>query len=163
MEMLEGMGVEIRRNRTMYRKPYPEWFDRAYPFPRNYKIPEFTLFSGEEKRSTVEHVARFTVQCAEASGNDFFRLRLFGNSLTKTAFTWYTNLPAHSIATWEELEEIFHSEFFRASPTVTIADLAKMVQRQGETVEQFALRFRRMRTQCQAPLAEKDCVALALT
>lgn len=77
------MGVEIRRNRTMYRKPYPEWFDLAYPFPRNYKIPEFTLFSGEENRSTVEHVARFTVLCAEALGNYFWRLRLFGNSLTK--------------------------------------------------------------------------------
>ena len=28
-------------------KPYPEAIDRENPYPRGYRIPEFSLFSGE--------------------------------------------------------------------------------------------------------------------
>lgn len=49
-------------------------------------MPEFVLFSGEEKKSTIEHIARFSVQCGEARSKDYLKLRLFANSLTKSAF-----------------------------------------------------------------------------
>jgi hypothetical protein len=48
-------------------------------------VPEFVLFSGEEKKSTIEHIARFSVQCGEARSKDYLKLRLFANSLTKSA------------------------------------------------------------------------------
>ncbi|GKV02859.1 hypothetical protein SLEP1_g15243 [Rubroshorea leprosula] len=33
--------------RPAYRKPYPDIIDHENPFPRGFKVPEFTLFSGE--------------------------------------------------------------------------------------------------------------------
>ncbi|KAL2470852.1 Retrotrans gag domain-containing protein [Abeliophyllum distichum] len=32
--------------RPTYRKPYPDWVDQAYPWPRGYKVPDFSLFTG---------------------------------------------------------------------------------------------------------------------
>jgi len=33
-------------------------------------VPEFVLFSGEENKSTIEEIARFTVQFGEAGADD---------------------------------------------------------------------------------------------
>ncbi|GKU85792.1 hypothetical protein SLEP1_g414 [Rubroshorea leprosula] len=64
-------------------QPYPDYIDRDNPFPRGFKVPEFTLFSGDASQSTIEHIGRFTIQCREASGDDFLKLRLFPSSLTE--------------------------------------------------------------------------------
>ena len=81
-------------------KPYPETIDRENPYPRGYKILDFSLFSIEDGQSTLEHVARFVVQCGDLANYEnfyHFKLRLFPNSLIGVAFTWYTTLPRNSI------------------------------------------------------------------
>ncbi|XP_050211887.1 uncharacterized protein LOC126662044 [Mercurialis annua] len=145
VDMLERLGVDLRpMPRPSYMKPYPDWIDKLYPFPRGYKVPEFSLFSGEEKgQSTVEHVARFSAQCGEAAAHDFWKLRLFVSSLTKMAFTWYSRLSPNSVDTWKDLEILFHEEFYRAPPDVTLADLARISQLPSESAEKgmsFAMR-----------------------
>ncbi|GAV69824.1 hypothetical protein CFOL_v3_13325, partial [Cephalotus follicularis] len=50
--------------------------DRSYESSRGYKVPEFSLFIRDYYESTIGHVGRFTVQCGEASTNDFIKLRL---------------------------------------------------------------------------------------
>ena len=84
-------------------KPYPKMIDREKPYPRGYKILDFSLFSREDGQSTLEHVARFTVQCGELANYEnfyHFKLRLFHNSLTRATFTWYTTLPRNPIQSW---------------------------------------------------------------
>ena len=44
-----------------------------------------------------KHVGQFVAQCGEASSSDTYKLRLFSLSLSGTAFTWFTSLPANSI------------------------------------------------------------------
>ena len=61
----------------VYRKPYPEWVDKTYDFPRGYKMPDFSLFNGEREQSTIEHIARFTTQCSEFTNHDFIRENLY--------------------------------------------------------------------------------------
>ena len=100
----------------MYRKSYPEWVDKTYEFPRRYKMPDFNLFNREREQSTIEHVARFTTQCGEFTNHDFMKLRLFPNSLSGAAFAWYTNLPVGSILTWQQMEDVFHAQFFQTEP-----------------------------------------------
>ena len=63
------------------------------------------MFSGEDEKTALEHISRFTVQCGEYSNIGNGKLRLFPNSLTDQAFTWYFALPANSINSWEEMEE----------------------------------------------------------
>ena len=66
--------------------------DMENPYPREYMILDFSLFSGEDGQSTLEHVARFIVQCGELANYEnfyHFKPRLFPNSLTRATFTRY--------------------------------------------------------------------------
>ncbi|GLU07026.1 hypothetical protein SLE2022_240060 [Rubroshorea leprosula] len=147
--------------RPAYRKPYPDFIDQENPFPRGFKVPEFTLFSRDGGYSTIEHVGRFTIQCGEASGDDNLKLRLFPSSLTSTALTWYLSLPQNSVYTWRQMEDLFHIQFYRSEPEVSMADLSRLVQRPGETSEAFLARFRKARLKCRVALPEQEFVKLA--
>ena len=114
-----------RTPRHPYKKPYPERIDRE-GWPRGFKIPDFTMFSGEDEKMALEHIFRFTVQCGEYSNNGNGKLRIFPNSLTGQAFTWYVAVPANSIESWEEMEEKFQSHFARSNLGVSMADLARL-------------------------------------
>ncbi|XP_058189459.1 uncharacterized protein LOC131307061 [Rhododendron vialii] len=107
-------------------------------------------------QSTVEHIARFQVQCGEAGTIDGLKLRLFPNSLIGTTFTWYINLPPNSVQTWAQLEEIFHQQFYRVEPEVTLADLSCYRQIHLESTESYRLRFKTTRFKCKIVLPEVE-------
>ncbi|GKV50531.1 hypothetical protein SLEP1_g57234 [Rubroshorea leprosula] len=158
----EAYGLVLRPLvRPAYRKLYPNFIDQENPFPRGFKVPEFTLFSGDGGYSTIEHIGRFTIQCGEASGDDNLKLRLFPSSLTSTALTWYLSLPQNSVYTWRQMEDLFHIQFYRSEPEVSMADLSRLVQRPGETSEAFLARFRKARLKCRVTLPEQEFVKLA--
>ncbi|XP_038716903.1 uncharacterized protein LOC120010240 [Tripterygium wilfordii] len=142
-----------------------EYIDRKNPYPRGFRVPEFTLFSrGDEIQSIVEHIGRFTVQCGELANFenfDNFKLRLFPNSLTGPAFTWFSTLPRNSIGSWREMERAFHTQFFRAEPEVCIAELSRLTQRPGESSDAFLARFKKMRNRCKIVLPETEYVKMA--
>ena len=102
MQELYGPGLRQIGCSEFY-KPYLEIKDKENPYPKGYKIPNFSLFSRENGQSTLEHVARFTVQCRELANYEnfyYFKFRPFPNSLTGVAFTWYTTLPRNFIQSW---------------------------------------------------------------
>ncbi len=81
------------------------------------------MFLGEDDKTALEHISWFTIQCGEYSNNGNGKQRLFPNSLTRQAFTWYASLPTNSINSWEEMEEKFQSHFVRSNVGVSMADL----------------------------------------
>ncbi|XP_059638807.1 uncharacterized protein LOC132281087 [Cornus florida] len=84
-----------RHARPVYRKPYLDHVN-AHELPRNYRYPNFSMYSDEENFSTVQHIARFIAQCGEAGPSPWLRMRLFSSSLARVAFEWYSNLPLPS-------------------------------------------------------------------
>jgi hypothetical protein len=61
----EQMARTLREFRTepkgrakTYQKPYPDFFD-TIPYPRGFQLPEFARFTGEDPRTTYEHVGQF--------------------------------------------------------------------------------------------------------
>ncbi|OMO91306.1 reverse transcriptase [Corchorus capsularis] len=162
-EIIEDMiGPAYRRiGRPSFQKPYSEEYDRLYPLPQGYKVPDFTCFSGtSSEQLTLEHIARFTVQCGEANSG-YHKLRLFPNSVTEAAFTWYINLPPNSVRFWEEMERLFHTQFYRTEPEVSMADLSRLYQKKGESAEDYLVRFKKLRNMCRTPLQEMEFVRLA--
>ena len=95
----------------VYRKPYPERIERI-KLPRGFKFTTFSLFTSDGSQSTVEHIAKFTSQCAEAGTNKFLKLRLFANSLTDIAFTWFINLAPNFVHNWAQMEDLFYAQVF---------------------------------------------------
>ena len=102
--MQELYGIDLTKiGPSEFYKPYPEMIDREKPYPRGYKILDFSLFYGEDDQSTLEHVVRFTMQYGELANYEnfyHFKLKLFLNYLTGATVTWYTTLPRNSIRSW---------------------------------------------------------------
>ena len=102
-------------------KPYLKVIDSDNPYIRKVHDHYFSLFSGEDGQSSLNHIARFTVQCMGLANYEIFyhfNLRLFPNPLTGAAFTWYTKLSRNSIQSWSEMERKFLTQFFKAEPEV---------------------------------------------
>jgi hypothetical protein len=98
----ESLGVQIKTNRTTYCKSYPSHFDFMNA-PDRWRVPHFNKFSGDDSKSTMEHISMFLAQLGEASAYDFMKVHNFSLSLTGTTFAWFTSLPC-SIGSFAELE-----------------------------------------------------------
>jgi hypothetical protein len=131
----------------VYQKPYPDYYDQL-PYPRGYRVPEFSKFSGEDGKTTLEHVGQFILQCGEASANDALRLKLFSLSLSGTAFTWFTSLAANSIFTCAQLEQKFHEYFYSGDTKLRSSHLTVIKQKHNEPLTNYIRRFRDTRHQC---------------
>jgi hypothetical protein len=94
----EPFGIEPKGRGHIYKKPYPDYYDQL-PYPRAYRVPEFSKFSGEDGKTALEYVGQFILQCGEASANNMLKLIMFPLPLSGTAFTWFTSLASNSVFT----------------------------------------------------------------
>ena len=158
----DQFGLVPKRRVTGYSKPYPNEYD-LIPLPPKYRLPEFSKFNGSEGSSSIEHVSRYLAQLGTISASDPLRVRFFAQSLTGPAFGWYTSLPPDSIRTWKQLEEQFHIQYHSEATEASIADLAQIRQKRGETASEYFQRFRAVRSRCfSARLTEKEAAELAV-
>jgi hypothetical protein len=72
----EKFGIKPKEHTSVYRLPYPEWFNRV-PLPHRYKVPDFSQFLGQDDTSTMEHISQFLAQCGEASAEEALKVRFF--------------------------------------------------------------------------------------
>jgi hypothetical protein len=89
------LGVDIGST-NLYQKPYDPEFDRV-PLPRGWRMPDLIKFSGDDDRTTWEHIRQYTAQLGEAGTFNALKVRLFSLSLTRTAFAWFSSLAPGSI------------------------------------------------------------------
>jgi hypothetical protein len=92
----DRLEVSVARVRQSYQKPYDHRFDTV-PYPQGARISKFSMFSGENGRSTHEHIGQFLAHLGELADWEVFGVRLFYLSLTSTTFAWYADLPPNSI------------------------------------------------------------------
>ena len=69
-------------------------------------------------------------------------------SLSRSAFTWFTTLPANSIIYWADLEKQFHQFFYSGIEEMKLTDLTNLRQRNDESVAAFIQRFRDVKNRC---------------
>jgi hypothetical protein len=64
----ESSSIEPKGQGHVYQKLYPDYYDQV-PYPRGYRVPEFSKFSGDDGKTILQHVGQFVLQCGEASVN----------------------------------------------------------------------------------------------
>jgi hypothetical protein len=152
-------GLKPKNQGHVYTPPIPEWYHRV-ALPNRVKVPaDFTKFSGQDDTSTVEQIARYLMQLGEASADEAFKIRHFPFSLTGSAFTSFTSLPAHSICSWKDLEQKFHAHYFITSNEKKLIDLTILRQRNNETPIEFLRRFRETKSMCFSLILPDDQLA----
>jgi hypothetical protein len=146
-EMHPALFLKIGCDRQSYQKPYENRFDH-HPYPQGTRIPEFAKFSGDQEKSTREHIGQFLAQLGELADTEAFRVRLFSLSLIGTAFAWYATLPPNSISSWGDLEQKFHDHFFSGDYVLDLVDLVALQLGKDESVNDYIERFWDTRNQC---------------
>jgi hypothetical protein len=159
--MHQSFGIEHKGRGRIYQKSYPNYYDQL-PYPRDERVPEFSEFSMEDGKSTLEHVGQFILQCGEASANDALKLKMFHLSLSSTAFTWFTSLAPNSIFTWAQLEQKFLEYFYSGDTELILSHLTTIKQKHNEHIADYIRRFRDTRNQCSnLNISDKDMADLA--
>jgi hypothetical protein len=82
---LREFGLEPKGRARTYQKLYPEFFD-VVAYPRGFRVPDFIKFTGEDSKTTYEHIRQFLAQVSDFGINDMHKIRLFPLSLSSTAF-----------------------------------------------------------------------------
>jgi hypothetical protein len=59
----DSFGIEPKGQECVYQKSYPDYYDQL-PYPRGYRVAEFAKFSGEDGKTTLDHVGQFILQCS---------------------------------------------------------------------------------------------------
>jgi hypothetical protein len=52
---LRVFGFMTKGRARAYQKPYPDYFG-VMPYPRGFRMPDFARFTGDDARTTYEHV-----------------------------------------------------------------------------------------------------------
>ncbi|XP_058103505.1 uncharacterized protein LOC131247080 [Magnolia sinica] len=142
-------------NRFRYKTPYLREVEDI-PFPANFKHPDFQKFNGDG--SSDEHLMHFITIMGNFSTVPQYCLRLFGSSLTRKVFRWYSSLAP----TWEQMQDAFMSKIFSLDHDISIIELASVRQREGEPVEKFIDIWRTLGASCRQLPKEKEQVKMFL-
>lgn len=58
------------------------------------------------------------------------------------------------------MENRFYEQFYKTELEVIIGDVAKIIQKLGESVERYVTRFRTVQTKCTMVMTERDYIRL---
>jgi hypothetical protein len=90
-------------------------------------------------------VSQYLAQLGEAGSVEALCIQLFSLSLIRTAFAWFSSLPAHSIYGWEPLEQKFHEHFYSGTIEAKLLDLTSVKQTHDESVSDYFKQFKEIK------------------
>ncbi|XP_050908417.1 uncharacterized protein LOC127122051 [Lathyrus oleraceus] len=153
-------GVNFVLRRPNYMSPLAEYVLQTAA-PLRTKIPKFTKFAEDTTESTVEHVERYLIEARDMSNNESLRINFFPSYLTKNVFTWFTTLPQNSIHSWNQLERVFHEQFYMGKTKISLKELASVRQKFTEPIDDYLNRFRLLKDRCLTQVPEHELVEMA--
>jgi hypothetical protein len=87
--MLCELGFPPKGQARSYQKTYLEYID-SVPYPQGFQVLDFVKLTGDDSRTTYEHIGQYLVQISDVGINDVHKVRLFPLYLSSTAFNWFT-------------------------------------------------------------------------
>jgi hypothetical protein len=127
-------------------------------------VPNFVKFTGDDAKTTYEHVGQFLVQVSDTRITDMHKVKLFSLSLSGMAFNWFTSFaPPNSVSTWAGLEEQSHECFYNGATELKLLGLTTVRQKYTESTTEYVKHFRDTRNKCYSlTMREKGLADLAV-
>jgi hypothetical protein len=113
-----------------------------------WRMPDLIKFSGDDDRTTWEHISQYAAQLGETGVYNALKVRLFSLSLTGIAFAWFSSLAPDSIISWDMLQRKFHDHFYSGSIQLKLTNLTSVRQGRDETVSAYIKRFKETKNRC---------------
>src|ERR1044072_9956750 len=135
----------------------------ATMLPANH--PPIVLDSYEGMTDPQRHLNGFNAKMLTTTANDHLKCKLFGGTLKSNALDWFATLPNRSITSFEDFSRRFLEQFSARKETiVTSATLWNTHQKEGESLNEFVLRFSDLARQVkvQNPASQAEAFANGL-
>ncbi|XP_052111975.1 uncharacterized protein LOC127747505 [Arachis duranensis] len=162
-DVLNRMGINVS---LMYQLYFISAFSSTVQMtevPMSVKNPKTIIkFTGEAGESTVEHIARYMVELENLTNNENLRMKFFPASLTKNAFTWFSNLRPNLILMWAQLKNTFHAQFYRTELNVSLTYLLAIERDDGESIDDYIIRLKNIRNRCYVSISKSEIVKIAI-
>ncbi|KAI3683909.1 hypothetical protein L1987_84424 [Smallanthus sonchifolius] len=106
-------------------------------------------FHGMVTEEPYTHLAEFTAICSTIGDENFdqseVKPRLFLFSLKDRAKQWFVTLPANSIHTWEEMQQVFLDEYYSVTKTDdSRIEIRTFQQQTGKPLHEAFTRFKEL-------------------
>ncbi|XP_022020069.1 uncharacterized protein LOC110920143 [Helianthus annuus] len=117
-------------------------------------------FNGRSNDEPYTHLAEFSSICNTIGGHNFaleeVKLRLFQFSLKDKAKQWFLTLPANSIRTWGEMQQVFLDEYYSMAKTDDARDeIRSFRQLSSEPLHEAFTRYKELIRKCPHHQIEK--------
>ncbi|OIT27030.1 hypothetical protein A4A49_63498, partial [Nicotiana attenuata] len=118
-----------------------------------YKLPKFNASNGIG--DPVAHLKDYCRRLIGIGHNEAIRMRLFIQSLSGLALTWYTRQDFSKWRTWEDMARDFVKQYeFNIGRDPHMADLLKVKKFPHESFQEYAIRWRLEASKIHPPLPE---------
>nr|AAV24920.1 putative polyprotein [Oryza sativa Japonica Group]AAV59364.1 unknown protein [Oryza sativa Japonica Group] len=113
---------------------------KTRPIPPQFKFPPVPRYSGETDPKEFLSIYESAIEAAH--GDENTKAKVIHLALDGIARSWYFNLPANSIYSWEQLRDVFVLNFRGTyEEPKTQQHLLGIRQRQGESIREYMRRF----------------------
>lgn len=127
--------------------------------PEKFKMPDFEKYDGTS--NPVQHVQMYQVRMNKYVANGSLMVQTFQASLKDAAMRWYTDYEIYRMEEWEGAANAFVKHFSFNLDVVTITeDLEQAELKKGETVKQYATRWRNVASQLKPVSPERELMRL---
>ncbi|KAK4716321.1 hypothetical protein R3W88_014659 [Solanum pinnatisectum] len=109
--------------------------------PSGFKIPKFNMFNGHG--DPVAYLKDFCSRLVGLENNEPLLMRLFIQSLSGIAFTWYVKQDFDKWLAWEDMARDFVEQYkFNTRNDPTLLDLLEVRKSIHESFEEYVIRWR---------------------
>nr|XP_010313566.1 uncharacterized protein LOC104644792 [Solanum lycopersicum] len=109
--------------------------------PSGFKIPKFNMFDG--RGDPIAHLKDFCSRLVGLENNEPLLMRLFIQSLSGIAFTWYVKQDFDKWLSWEDMARDFVEQYkFNTKVDPTMLNLIKLKKLSHESFEEYVIRWR---------------------
>jgi hypothetical protein len=113
---------------------------KTRPIPPQFKFPPVPCYSGETDPKEFLSIYESAIEAAQ--GDENTKAKVIHLALDGIARSWYFNLLANSIYSWEQLRDVFVLNFRGTYEELkTQQHLLAIHQRQGESIREYMRRF----------------------
>ena len=127
--------------------------------PDKFKMPAFEKYDGTS--NPIQHIEMYQGLMNRYVSNGPLMIQTFQASLKDAAMRWYTNHQINCKDSWEEVANLFVKHFkFNLNVTITREDQERVEQKKGETLKEYATRWRNMAGQIMLEPLERDLMKL---
>ncbi|XP_048128979.1 uncharacterized protein LOC115756295 [Rhodamnia argentea] len=127
--------------------------------PEKFKMPDFEKYDGTS--NPVQHVQMYQARMSKYAANGPLMIQTFQAGPKDVAMRWYTDYEIYSIENWEKAANAFVKHFsFNLDVLISREDLEQAEMKKGETIKQYATRWRNVASRLKPVPPERELMKL---